>query len=328
MSNLVSDPRLKDLADGVTHILKKSRSKKTLTKYTCYFNKWAKWCTQFEEVVPFPAENCHFALFMISLIQIGESYNIIKSSYYAVKHFHNINTKPDPTNSTLAGYLLEAAKRLCHRPTIKKQPINSDHVHKIFEIITKDGLSLLDLRNFTIIILSYTGFLRYDEVSNLMFGDILLFDTHMKIFIEHSKTDQYQEGAWVYIARLDSPVCPVKTLKRYLELADISCNNEYLFRAMTFFKKTNVHKLRSKNVAICYSTARSAVMIYLSRIGLDEKLFGLHSLRRGGASAAANRGVNDRLFQKHGRWKTAGVKNSYVEEDLDSLLQVSFGLGL
>ena len=279
-------------------------------------------------MVSLPAKGCHFSLFMISLIQIGESFNVIESIYYAVKHFHNINSKPDPTNSTLVSYLLEAARRLCYRPSTKKQPIRSEHIHKIYEIITEDGLSLLDLRNFTIIILSFTGFLRYDEVSNLMFGDIILFDTHMKIFIEHSKTDQYREGAWVYIAKLDSPVCPVRTLKLYIERADISCKNEFLFRAMTFFKKSNLHKIRAKNVAICYSTARSAVMSYLSRIGLDEKLFGLHSLRRGGATEAANRGVNDRIFQKHGRWKTTGVKNGYVDEDLDSLLQVSLGLGL
>ena len=152
-------------------------------------------------MVSLPAKGCHFSLFMISLIQIGESFNVIESIYYAVKHFHNINSKPDPTNSTLVSYLLEAARRLCYRPSIKKQPT------------------------------------RYDEVSNLMVGDIILYDTHMKIFIEHSKTDQYREGAWVYIAKLDSPVCPVRTLKLYIERADVSCNNEFLFRAMTFFKK-------------------------------------------------------------------------------------------
>jgi len=54
----------------------------------------------------------------------------------------------------------------------------------------------------------------------------------------------------------------------------------------------------------------------------------LHSLRRGGATAAANRGVNDRLFQKHGRWKSVGVKDGYVEDDLKNLLSVSLGLGL
>jgi hypothetical protein len=32
--------------------------------------------------------------------------------------------------------------------------------------------------------------------------------------------------------------------------------------------------------------------------------FGLHSLRSGGATAAANYGIKDRLFKRHGRWRS------------------------
>ena len=36
----------------------------------------------------------------------------------------------------------------------------------------------------------------------------------------------------------------------------------------------------------------------LKNIGAETKLFGSHSLRAGGATAAANLGVNDRRFRK------------------------------
>ena len=51
-------------------------------------------------------------------------------------------------------------------------------------------------------------------------------------------------------------------------------------------------------------------------------------LRAGGASAAANAGVQDTLFQRHGRWKTVSAKNGYVEDRLDSRLSVSRMLGI
>ena len=38
----------------------------------------------------------------------------------------------------------------------------------------------------------------------------------------------------------------------------------------------------------------------LEAIGLDKRQYGLHSLRAGGASAAANTGVPDSLFKHHG----------------------------
>ena len=66
----------------------------------------------------------------------------------------------------------------------------------------------------------------------------------------------------------------------------------------------------------------------MKALGFEEKLFGTHSFRRGGATSAANNGVNDRLFQKHGRWKSVSAKDGYVEDNLDSLLLISRSLGL
>ena len=49
---------------------------------------------------------------------------------------------------------------------------------------------------------------------------------------------------------------------------------------------------------------------------------------QGGASAAANSGVPDRVFQRHGRWKSATAKDWYVEDSTDVKLSVSKSLGL
>lgn len=42
-----------------------------------------------------------------------------------------------------------------------------------------------------------------------------------------------------------------------------------------------------------------------------------------GTSAAANAGVEVRLFQRHGRWKSVSAKNGYVDDSLVSRLRVS-----
>ena len=68
--------------------------------------------------------------------------------------------------------------------------------------------------------------------------------------------------------------------------------------------------LRKIDKPLSYTTVRGCVLELLANVGLDPKKFGLHSLRSGGASAAANLGVNDRLFKKHGRWKSDKVKDS------------------
>ena len=69
-------------------------------------------------------------------------------------------------------------------------------------------------------------------------------------------------------------------------------------------------------------------MSLMKELKLNTKAYGLHSLRSGGVSAAANLGVTDRLLLKHGRWKSARVKDNYISEDIDNLLFVSRNLGL
>ena len=63
----------------------------------------------------------------------------------------------------------------------------------------------------------------------------------------------------------------------------------------------------------------------LAQLGFDPSLFGMHSLRAGGATAAANAGVEDRHFKRHDCWKSESAKDGYVKE---RRLKVSKGLGI
>ena len=77
-----------------------------------------------------------------------------------------------------------------------------------------------------------------------------------------------------------------------------------------------------------YGDIRIQRVKQFSKIGLGASTHGLHSLRAGGATAAANARVNDRLFKRQGRWKSETAKDGYVKDSLKSLLSVSQNLGL
>ena len=78
-----------------------------------------------------------------------------------------------------------------------------------------------------------------------------------------------------------------------------------------------------RSTGISYTRAREVVLDAFCQLGYPAKLFGLHSLRSGGATAAANAGVTDRLFKRHGRWRSDKAKDGYVKDNLDALLSVS-----
>ena len=64
------------------------------------------------------------------------------------------------------------------------------------------------------------------------------------------------------------------------------------------------------------------------QLGFSVDEYSLHSLRAGGATAAAGAGVPDRVFKRHGRWKSDNAKDGYVEDSLEKRLSVSQNLGL
>ncbi len=66
----------------------------------------------------------------------------------------------------------------------------------------------------------------------------------------------------------------------------------------------------------------------LGQVVDDVSKYGVHSLRSGGATAAANAGISDRHFKRHGRWKSETAKDGYVKDSLDSRLQVSKSIGI
>ena len=319
----VCDQKLRSLVDSVPGVLKHARAENTNKKYECYFKQWISWCNQFREIKPLPTQEQYIVLFVIAGIQQGKSFSVIESTIMAIKYFHSISGF-QLTQTPLLKHALEAAKRLLGRNPKKKEPVTVDMLKLMIKTLSMGKNSLKALRLITILIVSFTGFLRFSECQNLRRSDLKFFTTHAMIFIEKSKTDVYRSGHWLCLARLKSGFCPVQTLELYCKRINEGSNSHnFIFRALTS-KQT----LRKSNKTISYSTILKEFKAIIDVLGFDKELYGLHSLRSGGVSSAANFGVKDRLLMKHGRWKSQNVKNRYISESMNSLLLVSRNLGL
>ena len=134
----------------------------------------------------------------------------------------------------------------------------------------------------------------------------------MRIRVRQSKTDQYRDGNKVVIARTGSDTCPVAMLERYMAMANLTPAGEnWLFRPLTATK----HGHRLKQVGqLTYSWVWEVVREALCKLGEKPDDYGLHSFRAGGATAAANTGVEDQLFKRHGRWKSENAKDGYIKD--------------
>lgn len=168
--------------------------------------------------------------------------------------------------------------------------------------------------------------LRFSVVSGLRCCDLKFIQQHDATFVQlkilKSKTDVYRDGSTVLLAHNGWSTCPYSILQWYVDTAKLQLSSTHpLFSQLQYVKATKSCKLRGG--VLSYTRTREIVLQALTSLGYEKEKFGLRS---GDATLAANSGISDRLFKRHGRWKSETAKDGYVKDSLDALLSVSQSL--
>ena len=306
-----------------------SRQEGTVKNYLFGFNRWKKWAAQYPEVDVLPAKPKYVAIFLTDILYSSKSHAPVSNAYYSLSWAHKMAGVYDPTDHEIVKRIKESAHRVLGKGNNVKSPVTPEILFALYDFYGGDEATLKDLRIMSICLLSYSGFLRFDEYSNILFSDVVFHENYVTLFIEKSKTDVYRDGKQVFIACTDSKCCTVKMLKRYIESANFTENSQdYLFKGLTYHHKSKKYTLRKQHKGISYTTTREIVLKAFGSVGLNIKDFGTHSMRKGGATSAAKNHVNDRLIMKHGRWESEKSKDLYITEDVIEKLSVSRSLGI
>ena len=319
----VSSPHLQSLVGELQDAVLSAKAASTTRKYMGAFNRWKRWAIQFPEIKPFPASPLHISLYIADLKKSASSKSTIEAAVYGLRWAHQVAGLESPTEHPIVQMAMEGARKQLGKPTVKKEPVTPEILKELVEKVGGARASLVDVRGLCICLLGYAGFLRHDEIVKLQFSDILFKQGHVELTIRSSKTDKYRDGDTVVIARTGSPACPVAMLDRYITMV-----KEPAGSSKQLFRPINAKSQTLKEGKLSYSAVREIVLGMLKHVVADTSRFGVHSLRAGGATAAANGGVHDRHFKRHGRWKSELAKDGYVKDSLDSRLSVSQQLGL
>ena len=316
---------MKRLAESLPNTVLHSRADGTTKKYLYAFQRWKQWALPRREVAVFPVGEVPFALYLQHLGETVKSKSAVEEAVNAVSWVHQLSGLPAVTESPFVRATLSGLQRRLAKPKVKKEPVTADMLLALVESLGQSP-SLSDVRLATSALLSFAAFLRYDEVAALRCCDIKFSDDSMAVHIRSSKTDQFRQGDKVMVVRTGSPTCPVAMMERYFRMASLSRSSSLsFFRGITETKQGE--RLRASG-SLSYTRMRELFLAKLKKLGFDASKFGLHSLRAGGASAAANAGVVDRLFKRHGRWRSESAKDGYIKDSRDVLMSVSRSLQL
>jgi hypothetical protein len=222
--------------------------------------------------------------------------------------------------SAIQGY-----NRVHASPTLRKEPITPDILQKLFETHGHPHASLADLRLLFVCLISFAGFLRFDDLIGITRKNCSISSDRLVIHLEKSKTDQFRHGADVVIARTFTNTCPVRIAERYFSaLGDSATSQLPVIRRLTNSKKG----LIPTSHGLSYTRVREIVRDALRPIVPDISMFGLHSFRSGGATAAGNALVPPQLISHHGRWRTEKARDTYIQYSPQTRLIATKSLGI
>jgi site-specific recombinase XerD len=175
--------------------------------------------------------------------------------------------------------------------------------------------TLAGLRNRALLLLGFAGALRRSELASLDVEDLDLTSSGLVVTLRRSKTDQEGEGRKVgvpYGSRLET--CPVRTLKTWLETADISTGP--LFREINRGDRLTppyVDKRgRQRGVRLGDKTVALIVKRAAEAAGLDPAKYAGHSLRAGLATSAAAAGASERSIMATTGHRSVQMVRRYI----------------
>ena len=183
---------LRNLLNDVPRWLLNAKSTNTVKKYSSYFKKFQNFMITINKCC-LPSRSIDVVFFCTKLLNDKTSHHVITSCIYAIKYMHNLHNYVDPTENCHVKNLIECSKRVNRKPVCKKDVVSPDIIKDLF---TKYSASedVTVLRDLSMIIVSYSGFLRYDEMSSIRCQDISFHDDYVNVHLVKSKTDQYRDG--------------------------------------------------------------------------------------------------------------------------------------
>ena len=222
----------------------------------------------------------------------------------ALKQWHRYQHFPDPTDAPIVSKTLTGIARIHGKPKEKAPPLLPQHLIKIAEYLSTES-TLAACRDNALLQVGFLGAFRRSELVAICIEDINWQSPGIEILIPKSKTDQLNAGQYCVIPNGNEQLCAVRTLKTWLEKAEIK--NGFVFRRIY-----RGNKISDLNIAA--DSVNEILKKHATASGIENGTsFSSHSMRRGLATSASRDGVSLPAIMRQGRWKQVGTVMEYIE---------------
>ena len=294
-----------DLIRRARQYAEAAKSPNTRLAYESDWRHFEDWC-QMRRREPLPASPETLSLYLAFHSRTLRP-STLQRRMATISRTHRAAGAVSPTGDAavrdvLAGILRERAAVGEAGPQ-HKAPLLREQIEQIVLALPD---TLIGRRDKALLLLGWACALRRSEIVALTVGDVAFVPQGMVVTVRKSKTDQTGEGHRIGVPFARNPeTCPVLSSKAWLESTGIKTG--------PLFRPLNRHG-RVADTRLMPQSIWKIVKRLTGGIGLDENLFGAHSLRAGLATSAAQMGATEREIRDITGHKSERMLRRYIRD--------------
>ena len=224
----------------------------------------------------------------------------------ALKQWHLTQGFSDPTAHPLVHKTVTGIYHVHGKPAVKAPALSLDHLTQLAHYLQASD-KLTHRRDNALLQIGFFGAFRRSELVAIQWQQVSFVCEGVEILIPRSKTDQAGNGVTCAIPYGHATLCPVVALKIWHGKSGSPADG-FVFSPISKSGTLSRKPLSTNSVNILLKQHATACQLP------QASAYSGHSLRRGFATGAAQKGATLGAIMRQGRWRQASTVHGYVEE--------------
>jgi integrase len=296
------------ISEGTAQRIAEATAANTHRAYDRQWRIFEAWCAEQGRKAE-PASDATLAEYASALVTAGAGVATVEQAIATVRRVHRDRgiTQPDTRAARLV-LRTHRREQASAGIQVRKAPPAAREQLRAMVAACPDGP--LGVRDRALLVLGVVMMGRRSELAALDLADVVEVDEGLLVRVRMSKVDQDAVGADVTVPEGSRPdTCPVRAVRAWRDLLDEQgITSGPLFRAVNRYDQISARRMSGDGI----NRVVRAAAIRADLPGAER--YSAHSLRSGGATAAARAGAHRNAIAVQGRWsKKSHVVDDYIQ---------------
>jgi hypothetical protein len=263
-------------------------------------------------------------LYLAHIKKTSKSVHAVKMHSASISAFHDKNFLESACREKAVQDFISGCQRQLGKPVVSREAMTKQIIRNIVRFCVKDSVRLTQPLQFwkeaVFELSAFLGLCRFSDLERLTWDRVSISGEGVTMSFLTRKNDQKHLGHKVFLMATGGEFCPVKIFGQYYKYLSEAFGGNFPSKGffLPVLDKRGGKYFPSASKAASHSGMRGVQISVMLALGLDWKVFGLHSGKIGGAIEAARANHSKSARNSFGGWGLGSDMADYYDKKLAS----------